>query len=414
MNRWRWWAFAAAVLGVGAGVMGYLALELPRPELPNTQCPVMPQREADDGHDVYYKGRRVRLCCDSCVAAFRADPERYVAQLPAHYHDAPSLLGRLRLPSLDEVFRFFEGHRPATSVIVAALVMFLASYRFAGEGSKVRRALRIFGRPVIIPLVAQAVVIVELTARSPRGADLTADDAQSMRTQFTFQYDMFRGLVAEAESGVGPRLSAVYYRGNDERGDSMFNKGDYRTATFHVGLFDEAGNELRHGDSATGRKLSVRVAIIRGPFTADTFFPRVVMAKVGLIGGDVRMFGEPGRFKPVVLTETVRDARWEGAYPIADFSVDAPSRELEGVVYLSPMADSLGSAQYGIQYFLRIKDGKLEPESRLWMAAVFFTDRELPNWFHYESIPELPGPNTTDPVLLGITNPDGSPKAKVK
>lgn len=33
--------------------------------------------------DVTYKGRKVRLCCKSCVKKFNANPEKYVAILDA-------------------------------------------------------------------------------------------------------------------------------------------------------------------------------------------------------------------------------------------------------------------------------------------------------------------------------------------
>ena len=51
------------------------------------------------------------------------------------------------------------------------------------------------------------------------------------------------------------RVSAVYYRGNDERGPQLFNGGVYRTATFHLSLCDERRQPVVVGD---------RVALRRG------------------------------------------------------------------------------------------------------------------------------------------------------
>ena len=36
------------------------------------------------------------------------------------------------------------------------------------------------------------------------------------------------------------------------------------------------------------------------------------------------------------------------------------------------------------------------------MAALFFTDRNLVNWFSHTPIHELTAPNTDDPKLLGL------------
>ncbi len=50
---------------------------------PNEMCPVMQEEKADPAITVSYKGRTIAFCCDKCVRKFNADPEKYVARLPA-------------------------------------------------------------------------------------------------------------------------------------------------------------------------------------------------------------------------------------------------------------------------------------------------------------------------------------------
>ena len=47
---------------------------------PQTVCPVMGQK-IDKKYYVDYKGKRVYLCCESCQATFKADPEKYMKKL---------------------------------------------------------------------------------------------------------------------------------------------------------------------------------------------------------------------------------------------------------------------------------------------------------------------------------------------
>jgi len=49
----------------------------------NTVCPVSPDEEIDPSFFSMYKGRKVYLCCKKCRTKFEADPEAYIANLPA-------------------------------------------------------------------------------------------------------------------------------------------------------------------------------------------------------------------------------------------------------------------------------------------------------------------------------------------
>lgn len=48
--------------------------------VPQTLCPVM-GTPIDKDYYVDYEGKRIYLCCGSCEAAVKADPEKYIRKL---------------------------------------------------------------------------------------------------------------------------------------------------------------------------------------------------------------------------------------------------------------------------------------------------------------------------------------------
>lgn len=59
-----------------------VAADPPKPKAPVEQkfCPVMTKDEIDPDHAKYetYKGVKIYLCCDTCVAKYRRDPAAYL------------------------------------------------------------------------------------------------------------------------------------------------------------------------------------------------------------------------------------------------------------------------------------------------------------------------------------------------
>ncbi len=47
----------------------------------NLFCPVMPGHKVKEKFFADYQGRRIYLCCRSCVKAFKKDPARYLQNL---------------------------------------------------------------------------------------------------------------------------------------------------------------------------------------------------------------------------------------------------------------------------------------------------------------------------------------------
>jgi YHS domain-containing protein len=79
---------AAALLTAGCGGDGQEDEPEPQPEgtpaaeITQKACPVM-GNPINPNIYVDYEGRRVYFCCQACVAKFKADPEKYLANLDA-------------------------------------------------------------------------------------------------------------------------------------------------------------------------------------------------------------------------------------------------------------------------------------------------------------------------------------------
>lgn len=54
----------------------------------NQWCPVLTDVKADPEITTIYQGKTVALCCDHCLAKFKADPERYIDRLEQFTHAA--------------------------------------------------------------------------------------------------------------------------------------------------------------------------------------------------------------------------------------------------------------------------------------------------------------------------------------
>ena len=50
---------------------------------PQTTCPIMKGSEIDKRLFVDYQGKRIYVCCRSCVRILKADPAKYVALMEA-------------------------------------------------------------------------------------------------------------------------------------------------------------------------------------------------------------------------------------------------------------------------------------------------------------------------------------------
>jgi YHS domain-containing protein len=89
MRRTAWIVTAAVLLAASSAVCGCAGDEAtaPVPATPNavkhqTMCPVMGE-EVNKTLFVDHQGKRVYVCCNTCVEIVKADPEKYIRKMEA-------------------------------------------------------------------------------------------------------------------------------------------------------------------------------------------------------------------------------------------------------------------------------------------------------------------------------------------
>ena len=216
-------------------------------------------------------------------------------------------------------------------------------------------------------------------------------------------------LAKQALRRLGPALTILertYYRGNDERDRRLWNGGIYRTATFHLSMVAGDGSPLRVGDEPGERPLAVQLDVDRAPGTAEDHFDDADVTRYHFLRAQWRPRSGPRRPR----ADDERDAaartalavvkpgwKWRARYPLGTVSSTGLA---EGVLYLTHQ--TVAGAAYAVYYRVATADGRVQPGSSLFMAAVYGADFPAEQWFSEEPIPEIAGPNTDDRVLLGL------------
>ena len=164
--------------------------------------------------------------------------------------------------------------------------------------------------------------------------------------------------------------------------------------------------------------IHLRVEVERGPNTPDFFWIAPRMATMFLTREPEPALGAkrpvPDR---VGLVAVVPMQRWEAVYPLGplrangsgsakDSTAASGDSRLTGIVYLREQMDGGARFHYGIPYDLRVRGGRVAPESDLWMGALYRTRKvslaNLParEWFSHEPIPVLPVAREVDASTL--------------
>lgn len=377
----------------------------------NAMCPVLQDRRATDDYVANYKGVDVRFCCSECVKEFESNPEIYENVIP----QLQSLPLRIRLQN----FLGDYGGIVVSGMLLAVLIGLRVHRHYHPPGTETDSILSGLVQQRIsptVPLLALSGWLgYEVYSLQAQIHSVKLEDEIHFATFYDFGYPP---VPKRPQKPVA--VSGSYYRGNDERSPKLFNNGNYRTAAFHVSLCDAAGSVVQPGDDVRDRNLFLRFQIDRPAFTPDFLYEPKMMGTMFLTEQCDRFLG---RHQPVpdavYLTETEPMQHWEACFPIAAAGSCCETNR-KGTVYvceeyyyqpqLSFLPKRRGGSRfhYGVRYDLKIQDGVLQPESDVYMGALYRT-RKLPawrvpmtEWFSHEPIPELPGENVDDPELLGL------------
>ncbi len=377
----------------------------------HSHCPVQPEEEVVTKFKTEWHGKTIYFCCPDCVESFNANPESYAENLPESLR--PAIRGKW-LVAFDRIWNS-AAKFPALSIgVLAILVLLVLRWKLGGVPF-----VRTVTSRKAFALVAATVVAGEcISAHRYRvhTERALAELELERRLHFATFHDYGYPPVPSPTKG-SPRVKAVFYRGNDERNGALFNDGFYRTATFSIELCDHRGNGVDYGDSIQVGQLFLRVRIDRAPGTADYFWMPDRMANMFATRESGKFMGGRERLPAdsTSLTEMESMQRWEFKYPVHVFADSESEGAYRGIVYLCEKrfddADQcVGSRfHYGIQLDLNVASGAVQPSSRIWMGALYRSSVipvwQIPDseWLSEEPIPEIDGPNSADPALLGIS-----------
>lgn len=264
-----------------------------------------------------------------------------------------------------------------------------------------RKKLRVW--PATCVLVAvNAVLIAEYYQDC-----LTPNSLRGMQHQVHL---MFGNPPVPVNMDPEASLSRVYYRGNDERDEAMFNNGHYLTCKFKLSLIDDAGRPIEAGTQlAQDQDVFLRMEIDRAPYTPDVLFDEEILGGIFLTSeselDECENAPDLARLKM-----TVPQKVWVSELPLQSLDQDGVNQRL---VYIWQTirykhTESIPKLHYAAKVMVDMEDGIVQPSSTLWFNAMRytqpFTSFALPaeQWLSVHPIPELPGPNTESPELLGL------------
>ncbi len=384
----------------------------------NAMCPVLQDRAATADYAITYKGKEVRFCCSECVVEFQENPEIYENAVP-QLQDLP----------LRHQLKLFLGNYGGLliSAVLLLILVTLRVYRWKHPIATTppnSAVGRMFAKRIspVIPLIALAGYLgYEVWSLQHQLHLRQLEDELHYATFYDFGYP-----PVPRRPQTEKRLSASFYRGNDERSPKLFNEGNYRTATFHISLCDAEGQVVDTQSAVGDSELFVRLEVDRPPFTPDFLYCPEMMNTMFLTTECDRFLGANRPVQDrITLTEIEPMQRWEARYPLKRKPTccsGAHGERLRGTIYVCqeqyadgwlsilPKKRTGSRFHYGIGYDLQISEQKLTTESDVYMGALYRT-RKLPTWrvpmdqwFSHRPIPELPGRNVSDPKLLGITD----------
>ena len=386
------------------------------------KCPVDPSRTVKLKYFTMHAGQKIYFCCAECIEEFNNSPDTYLPQIESKLEDS-----RHNITTVEKAKAVFDtlwntATRAAGVTIVILLFIVVALIHFGFRkftpGNRIVRYTKVILKRKALPAWALLLLAAE-TVSAHVMHHITIESIKDSRLEHAVHYTTFVEYgdpPLPSRPKISPRVNAVFYRGNDERNPSLFNGGNYRTATFHLDLCTQDGQPVIHGDPVNFQTLYFRVRFQRAAGTPDYFWKPARMENI-YASRDPGKFhwrtNEPDNLVP--MKETVAMQEWEFLYPISVFTQKENPRSVAGTFYICEKRFSDNNKILGgrfhcaFSFDLRMDSSVLAPHSDIWMGALYRKRSlriwEIPEseWLSPNMIPEITGKQSSkDPVLLGI------------
>ena len=386
------------------------------------KCPVDPSRTVKLKYFTMHAGQKIYFCCAECIEEFNNSPDTYLPQIKSKLEDSEHDIINVEKAKavFDTLWNTATRAAGVTIVILLFIVVALIHFGFRKftPGNRIVRYTKVILKRKALPAWALLLLAAE-TVSAHVMHHITIESIKDSRLEHAVHYTTFVEYgdpPLPSRPKISPRVKAVFYRGNDERNPSLFNGGNYRTATFHLDLCTQDGQPVIHGDPVNFHTLYFRVRFKRAAGTPDYFWKPTRMANI-YASRDPGKFhwrsNEPEELVPMI--ETVAMQEWEFLYPISVFTQKENPRSVAGTFYICEkrFSDSNqilgGRFHCAFSFDLRMDSSVLAPHSDIWMGALYRKRSlriwEIPEseWLSPNMIPEITGKQSSkDPVLLGI------------
>ena len=186
-----------------------------------------------------------------------------------------------------------------------------------------------------------------------------------------------------------------------------------------VWLTDEQGNRLQWNDEVTDQQLSITLSIERATGATNSLFSSRILDSTFLkhvASPQPLKASSPAADRKILLREMKAGEKWQAKISLGSLQ-DWSDGTKEGLIYLyhgnqvNPEGKK-GRIHFGIKYNIQLVESRISDMSEIWMGSIYNLNGRvlipddnsilLDRWFDFRPIPEIRGPNTSDPTLLGI------------
>lgn len=336
----------------------------------NQMCPVMPESPVEHQWTTVYKGKTVLFCCNNCVDAFRRNPSRYTDKLPQFTNGdsdkvsvssgLKSAFSRITNNQKDwtAVRRGSNCHALLT-VFLTGLILFaiwrITKRILASKEAHSQLTIRPMYAELCVSLLVALVIQLALTKQRLEGEVLESDVLRVVHhaTYYDHGYP-----PVPPKPDLAPRLSATFYRGNDERSGFLFNGGNYLTAQFDLWIERSDGTRVEYQDDISGQSVFLVLAIRRPPHSPERLYGSRIMERIYLTKECSPLMGWRSAVKDLVTLDSVGDDRrdWRARYGLGVLAGNARRRIDPKTVTRSQLSAIEGVNDQIATWFLAYRD----------------------------------------------------------
>ena len=334
----------------------------------NEYCPVMPDTPASPEWTTVYRGQRVDFCCNNCLDSFRRNPVAFLDKLP-HVPKSDSGNAASAMPISERFSSAWDNAAGAVGqwvlspqgkiafVLLTGGLLF-GCWRYINKIRARGDRTPVPVRPIYVEMLVfgLAALVIQLTWNKTHLEGEVLEQEVLRVVHHSTYYD--HGYPPKPPRPDSPnRLSARFYRGNDERSEFLFNNGNYLTAIFDIGLEREDGTRVRHGESVAGEQLFISFAFERPDHSPDRLYAKQIMDRIYLTQEYGALMGWDTPVHDYLPMERTDSHHWQARYPLGVVAESNATRLDPATATREELLRVEGVTEQVANWFLAYRDG---------------------------------------------------------